>query len=182
MSLKKCSDCFEVKSLDLFYDNNKSKDGKQSKCISCCKKYYEENKENTKQKLVKDYEYIIKNRWKALNQRSCNGLYSNGNTIKTSYQMVSYHNKNITIDMKFDEFSIWMYSEKDTFDRISATGEIPCIDRIDDLKGYQIDNIQLISRHENFEKKYGKICKKYTKEELEKKKKYNKNQYMKSKS
>jgi len=41
---KKCTKCEEVKSLDEFSNDKKGKDGKDVRCKSCAKKYYEKNK------------------------------------------------------------------------------------------------------------------------------------------
>lgn len=51
---KKCSRCFLLKPYSSFYLNKKSKDGRRSYCIECCKNYKEQNKEKLK-KLTKNY-------------------------------------------------------------------------------------------------------------------------------
>jgi hypothetical protein len=91
----------------------------------------------------------------SLNQRCVNGLYSNSKSVKTSPQFQSYHKKGITINMTKDEFTAWMMLMKPVHDRIIANGERSSIDRIDEKKGYEISNIQMISLHQNIENRYG---------------------------
>ena len=61
--LKKCSNCGELKPFSEFYKKKCSKDGLQSQCKMCNKKYYENNKEkmkeyreNNKEKIKEYYE------------------------------------------------------------------------------------------------------------------------------
>lgn len=51
---KKCSQCLLLKPHSSFYLYKKSKDGRRSSCVECCKNYKEQNKEKYKE-LTKKY-------------------------------------------------------------------------------------------------------------------------------
>ena len=55
--MKLCTKCNELKSLDLFSNNSKRKDGKQHYCKDCHKLYY---KNNLKKLFVKSDEWYKK--------------------------------------------------------------------------------------------------------------------------
>jgi len=54
--LKKCSKCGELKPFSEFHKKKNTKDGLQSQCKMCNKKYYENNKEKMKEYNKKYYE------------------------------------------------------------------------------------------------------------------------------
>lgn len=128
-------------------------------------------------KKLTDYDKVIHNRWSSINQRTSNGKYNSSNSAINSPQYKSYHRKNITVNMTKDEFITWMLSVEETHNKIIATGQKSSIDRIDDNKGYEIGNLQLISLHENIEKRVGKICDYQKPEEKLKNTLYNKKVY-----
>lgn len=102
---------------------------------------------------------ICHNRWSSINQRCVNGKYTKSSTAVLTPQLLSYRRRGITVDMTYDEFVGWMFDNRATFDLIKSAGEIPSIDRIDNNKGYALDNIRLMALHSNIEARYGKKCK-----------------------
>lgn len=100
---------------------------------------------------------IMRNRFCSLSERAINGRYS---TVGHKPQSTSYHNRSVTIEMTKEEYLAWVMSPA-----VIAQAEWfyskrinPDIDRIDDTKGYSVDNIQLLDHHLNVEKKVGKPC------------------------
>ena len=175
---KTCTKCGIEKSTDKFSKHKTTKDRLNSWCKEC-------SNESTKlcnRKHAKKYETIIKNRWTNLNLRCVNGIYANAPSVKYTSQIKYYHNKGITLNMTKDEFVAWMYLMKPVHESIIAKGEKSSIDRIDENKGYSIDNIQMISLHENIEKRVGKTCHKGTVEEKARHSKNKKDMYRRNKA
>ena len=56
MQAKQCSVCKKIKFLNKFYNNKKSKDGLQYRCIACSEEYYIQNKKRILQNGIKFYE------------------------------------------------------------------------------------------------------------------------------
>ncbi len=172
--MKTCTKCGIEKNKIEFTKVTKSKDGLNCHCKECVKKYRKINRSS--------YEGLIVNRWNSLNQRCVNGLYANSSSVKASPQFQSYHKKGITINISKDEFVAWMYLMKPVHESIVAKGEKSSIDRIDENKGYTIDNIRLISLHENIENRYGRKCNIQTTEQKVKNQSQNRRNYQKAKN
>lgn len=136
---------------------------------------------NKGNKKLTKYHYLINNRWASINQRCINGKYSKSTSVQYSPQFQSYHKQNITINMTKEEFTAWMLSVEDLHNEIISVGEKSSIDRIDETKGYEIGNLQLISLHSNIEKRYKTTCKCQTKEQKDKVKIKNQKYYLKNK-
>lgn len=102
------------------------------------------------------YNKIIRNRWSSINQRCVNGVYSKSTSVQHSPQFRSYHKHNITVNMTKEEFTAWMLSVEHIHNQIVSKGEVSNIDRIDESKGYEIGNMQMISQKDNIEKRFGK--------------------------
>lgn len=150
------------------------------------KKFYEKYKTDWKgvcrgAKRLTKFEKIINNRWNSINQRCINGKYSKSTSVQYSPQFQSYHKQNITINMTKEEFTNWMLSVEQIHNDIISVGEKSSIDRIDETKGYEIGNLQLISLHSNIEKRYKTTCKCQPKEHKHKKKIENQKYYLKNK-
>lgn len=151
---KTCSKCGKILSADNFSKNLKTSDKLGSWCRACSNisaKLYN-------RKHRSEYSKIINNRWHSINQRCVNGLYSTSDSALHSPQFVSYHKKGITINLTREEFTDWMYSVEDIHNAIIESGDKSSIDRIDENRGYEIGNIQLLSLHANIEKRLGKKC------------------------
>lgn len=64
--MKKCNKCKVEKSIDGFHNNKNFKDGKQPKCMECCKQWRDENPSYMKQYHVLNPEYnnIQQKKWR----------------------------------------------------------------------------------------------------------------------
>lgn len=133
-----------------------SKNRTQEQFLSAANEYYSKPETH---RLA--YSKMVQNRWSALNQRCVNGKWSQTHTN----QFKSYQRHQIELQMTKEEFTAWMESQKTRYFEILATGDVPSIDRIDNSAHYTISNIQLISRHENLEKRWGKECRIMTPEQ-----------------
>lgn len=171
---KFCSHCKTEKTTENFSKNKRSKDGLDFRCKECraiASRDYQA-------KVLKTYAGLIENRWRSMNQRCVNGCYKTLNTP----QFNSYVKKGIKINITKEEFVNWMLSVEEIHNQIVSRGEISSIDRIDEEKGYELGNLQLISLHENLEKRAGKTCE-YTKTDKKiQKKVWNRNAYLRNKS
>lgn len=134
MKTRKCTECGEIKSIDLFYNNSFVSHGKFTKCIDCVN--------------------IIKKK----QRRTVDGLiyymYSNQqtNSKKRNYPQPEYNRK---------ELKEWIivqpnfYSLYDKWvDSNYNTDYKPSVDRIDDYKSYTLDNIQLTTSFKNIDRSY----------------------------
>lgn len=127
------------------------------------------------------YDSIIWGRWASINQRTVNGKYNSSPSALACPQLKSYRAKGITLNMTFGEFEVWMKSVEHIHNQIVEKGENSSVDRIDETKGYEIDNLQMISLHENIEKRIGKKCKRYPEENKQLKKESNHKIYQNAK-
>lgn len=176
--MRTCTKCNIEKPKSEFGKQTKGRDGLKSYCKTCIRAY---NKV-LRDKVKGDYEYIIENRWKSINQRCQNGVWSNSPSIMFSPQMTSYRNKpQRVVNITKEEFVNWMLSVEKIHDKIVASGDVSSIDRIDDTRGYELGNLQLISRHENIEKRFGKPCKFLDVAELDRKSRNNQRKYQTAK-
>lgn len=171
---KTCTKCGIEKEASKFNKHPSTKDGLNSWCKEC-------SNINTKNYIKKNsnkYSFIIENRWKSINQRCVNGCFKTPNAP----QFESYTRKGITVNMSKEEFTTWMLSVEHIHNQIVSKGERSSIDRIDETKGYEIGNLQLISLHENIEKRVGKTCNYLKPEDKPKKSISNRSSYQKFKS
>lgn len=107
----------------------------------------------------KDFEFIVRNRFKSLEQRCVNGSYNNSSTISKNKQQQSYIKKGTRLEFGYEEFLKFMYENKEKFDELYFNKEYPTISRIDFDGHYSLDNIVICSRHESFSRRYKKECK-----------------------
>lgn len=156
--MKYCKHCKEWKSLDKFGKNKNTKDG----LTFYCKKCQSELSKISQLPKRNDFDHIIRNRWASINQRTSNGIYSHEQSVKLNPQHRSYQAKEIRVEIDFDEFKNFMYETSGTFYAIETSGGKPSIDRIEESRGYELGNLQIIDLHENLEKRLGKPCKRST--------------------
>lgn len=166
---KTCTKCGIEKETSNFNKHPNTKDRLNSWCKECSRINSMEYMKRNSGK----YSFIIENRWRSINQRCINGCYKTPNAP----QFQSYINKKITINMTKDEFATWMKSVEHIHNQIVEKGEKSSVDRIDDTKGYEIGNLQMISLHENIEKRIGMKCKKFPEESKGRKKASNQRIY-----
>lgn len=173
---KTCTKCHTTLPTSEFNKQLATKDGFQPHCKVCHRAAVKQNRADWKK--ANPYLQIINNRWAAINQRTANGKFNSSFTAQNNPQTQSYQKKGITLELTFQEFKDWMLENEEKHNQIVLSGDNSSIDRLDETKGYSLDNIQMISLHENIEKRYGKKCEKnkLTKEETKNK---NRKQYLK---
>lgn len=127
---KECKDCHVTKSVDEFYRSNKSV------CKVCIRKRTNDNYK----KLGNGYDFTYKG------------------VIRVLYKTQKRHQKlRGHGDMPYtkNELKIWLEDNgfKESFEFWKKSGYInelkPSIDRLDDFKGYDFDNIRLVTWKEN---------------------------------
>jgi len=172
---RKCNKCGFVGDESLFAKH--SQWGHWNRCKKCLCKIAWENKK--KQKETDPCKYYADATWKTLNQRCVNGLYANSPAILNSPQMISYHKKQILLQITQDELKqFWKDNEK-LVKEILAAGETPSIDRIDDSGHYTLSNMQILERKANIEKSRG-VSDRLITETKEERRLINKQQYNKA--
>lgn len=91
-------------------------------------------------------------KWCAINQRTINGAYSHEGSVAPNRQQASYIAKGVRIDMTFDEWHSYCFSHEQEILAMLKAGQRPSVDRLDETKGYQLDNIQVIPLISNMRK------------------------------
>lgn len=130
---KTCPKCNQTKDISCFYKNKTRYDGVQAYCIKCSKE-----KLRTKEEMILNIYY---------GQRK--------SSKKRNNPMPTYSK---------EEFLQWVLNQ-DNFDTIFNNWVnsgykmdlVPSIDRLDDYKGYSLDNIQLMTWIENKQKGYDDV-------------------------
>ena len=136
MPCKKCIRCGEVKDLSEFYTHPKMKDGHLNKCKECCKKASREADQFAHDSSEKG---VIRVLYKTQKR----------NSKVRGHEPPAYTKQ---------EFKEWLYANgfKELYDAWVASGydkwmNTSC-DRIDDYKGYSLDNICLTTWKANKDK------------------------------
>ena len=91
-------------------------------------------------------------KWASINQRTINGKYAKGKCASHNPQQQSYLNKGIRLDMDVVEFYDYCSDNEVSILAMIGDNMRPSIDRIDDAKGYSLDNIQIIPLIDNITK------------------------------
>tara|TARA_R110002012_G_C11435684_1_gene589955 strand:- start:51 stop:638 length:588 start_codon:yes stop_codon:yes gene_type:complete len=137
--MKICKDCGEKKDFSAFY-------GVQNECKECTKKRVKKNSERVGNKYI----------------------FSERGVITTIYATQKGNNRNRGHgDMPYTkkELKEWLYNNgfKEYYDKWSSKGhnkdDKPSIDRVDDHKGYSLDNISLGTWKDNRKHQYNDIVK-----------------------
>lgn len=161
--MKKCFKCKKKKTINEFYKHPQMPDGFTNKCKDCTqidvKLNYQKNivrlKEYELNRNRFNLQRIFINRWLHIKNR-CNGVVSNGRYLNFEYltkqEFIDWckQDKNFSIFMK-----IWNKWKNSNF----ARRHTPTIDRIDNKRGYLVDNIQWLSLRNNTIKYYKKDIK-----------------------
>lgn len=135
---KTCTKCGATKPVDDFYRMSSKKDGRRPSCIECDR--------NAKRDYTKNHP--VMDRCKKM------GWYIVARTVTDidNPRNKSYKEKGIKshIGNTGTEIARYLYENfYDDIKKIAEDGEIPSVDRIDSLKGYEEGNIQIVSLKEN---------------------------------
>lgn len=155
--MKKCFKCGAKKGLDCFYKHPQKADGLLGKCKECAKadnkKSYQKNiqkkREYDRYRIRYNFRRIFQHRYRSMLQR-ING---------TATRPYKVEGRDIADRQKFIE---WCYS-KEVFEQFQKLHQkwvmsgferalAPSIDRIDNKRGYTLDNIRWITVLENVQK------------------------------
>ena len=155
MKKKKCFKCGIEKSINNFYKHDAMSDGHLGKCKDCTKidvskrralnkEYYDDFDRN---RYRKDIDRLLASRYDGMRRRVL-GLCKRGSTGKcllTENEFIVWNHTPEVFETFKDIYDLWVASG---FQRRLS----PSIDRIDNKKGYSIDNIQWITQSENSKK------------------------------
>ena len=141
---KKCNKCNQLLPVLSFSINKSAHDGLQSRCRDCDKQYQSKRRLENKDSLLeygrkytankrKDFNYRLQMLLNASKQRA--SKYNREHTITLDDIKNKY-----PVDGKCPVFGIDLQ-----FNSTGFRDNSPSIDRIDSLKGYTVDNIQIIS-------------------------------------
>lgn len=133
---KKCSSCSQTKSTDTFNRNIRTKDGRQPYCKDCEKLYRQKNIEHIKKRQHEyDIEYNKRNREKLSAQQKERNQTPQGKYKQ--YQHAAEY-RNLEFILTFEEFmTFWQEPCWYCLVTISTVG----LDRLDNHKGYKVDNL-----------------------------------------
>lgn len=92
-------------------------------------------------------EYVKCSYWQTLNQRCANGA----NRVN-SRRNEAYAKKGVNLELTKEQFNEWVDKNWETFRALYESGRTPSIDRIDNSRGYAIDNMQVIDLKQNMRK------------------------------
>jgi len=129
---KKCIICKEVKNINKFYNYTKTKDGKRTSCIAC----YSINVQNYSRSKLGLITRIYKN------QQIRSKIRNHQLPNYTLKQLKEWINLQSNFDVLYDN---WI---KNNYKRDLT----PSIDRLDDYKPYNFNNIRMVTWKENHKK------------------------------
>jgi hypothetical protein len=154
--LKHCNKCNELKPLFEFTSNKASKDGLQSRCKECDKKYQAERRKNNKESTLeyaRNYQAKRRENFDYRLQMLLNSSKQRAETKGREHSITLQDIKDLyPVDGKCPVFGFDLQFNSAGFRETS-----PSIDRIDSNKGYTRDNIQIISWKANRLKAYATI-------------------------
>ena len=132
--MKKCSKCLKTKPVDCFSKEKTNSDGRRSSCRKCEVKRYAQYDRSKHGLTVRIY----------------NTQKRNSRT--KGFPVPKYNRKELkewlfSQPVFHDLYDNWVKSNYDTWSR-------PSCDRIDDYKGYSLDNIQLMTWRQNLNKSH----------------------------
>ena len=144
--MKECTKCGQVKSLSLFGNDKKFKDGKASQCKSCFKLYLNDFRSNTNNEITKRYEktpkgFLVRTYRNMLSrvQGKVKAHIYAGFEILDKNVFYSWALNDKSFCALFEQWEASNYSRKIT----------PSIDRIKSDMGYSLTNIRWITHSNN---------------------------------
>lgn len=147
MKEKACIKCGKIKPLADFYPHPQMKDGHLNKCKECVKEYVRNR--DARESDLKRYRNNI--------QRYLDSRYSSLKTRCNGKGHASYNGRKL---LTKDEWNEWTKQQMPRFMELYKAWRnkgfkrkfAPSVDRIDNNKGYEIDNMQWITQSENSKK------------------------------
>lgn len=159
MKEKECFICHQIKPLDEFYLHRGMTDGHLGKCKECTKAYVRGRKEISRVRDLKRYrenpKRYLKHKYYMIKRR-CSGLHSNVPYQDASFQRYAKKGLHFTLE----EWMSWCDDTYPIFIRLYEAWQksgfkctmAPSVDRIDNERGYYLDNIQWMTSAENTKK------------------------------
>lgn len=142
---KQCFVCGEVKSIDDFYTHKKMSDGHLNKCKMCCIKYV--HNRDTKHIDIKRYrnnpKRYLSTKYRNIVDR-CTGKHGYKTYVGRDYPTKTEWEE--WTQKTYKTFiSLYRNWQDSNYDRKKA----PSVDRIDNNKGYTVDNMQWLTLSAN---------------------------------
>lgn len=150
MREKECFICHQIKPLSEFYTHKDMLDGHLNKCKECTKKYVRsrDTKEYDRNRYHNNVNRYLKHKYYMMRQRCGDGKYSQRNYVR--------HGLSLTLE----EWLGWCNETMPTFMALYNAWKdngcdpklTPTIDRIDNSRGYELGNLQWLTRSANSRK------------------------------
>lgn len=154
MEKKKCFKCGIVKSPDRFYVHKQMGDGRLGKCIDCSLKDVRDNRI----KRLDYYDAFDKERYRKNIPRFVKLKYSG---MRRRISGLNKHSNLVGKDLLTkQEFLNWFEDTKESFMKLYRAWEksgflrrlSPSVDRVDNRRGYLVDNMQWLTQSQNSKK------------------------------
>lgn len=150
MKEKECFICHQKKPLNEFYTHKGMLDGHLNKCKECAKRYSRsrDTKEYDRNRYHNNVDRYLKHKYYMMRQRCSNGKYS----------IRDYPEKGLNLTL--EEWLRWCEETMPTFMALYNAWKdsdcdpklTPTIDRIDNSRGYELGNLQWLTRSANSRK------------------------------
>lgn len=161
LSMKTCNKCGFIKSLNRFYKNSDQKDGYRNACKSCDNIYHKNlyhsqkdyYRKQSKKKLHREKTELI-----AFIRRMYNYMQIRVRGYGSNAHYGYYTGKPICSRKAFIHFALKDWDLKYMFcewiKQKHNRKYVPTVDRLDNAKGYLIDNLQFLSFSDNVKKRW----------------------------
>lgn len=154
---KQCFICKHVKNLKQFYTHKQMPDGHINKCIECTKNYINQRRINNREENIQHKKNEYRTNYKVLWNVRYHGMKTRVNGTSISKRRSSFGKELCSKE----EFFNWCYKNFETFNKLFKNWQLnnferklsPSIDRLENSKGYTLDNIRWITTYQNTIKK-----------------------------